>query len=126
MKQLLKLFLFANIAIMLFTACDKVDSLPYYPSGTESGIGVVYFRDELLGAAFAAARAVTLAGALAGVPAVALAGAVADALTATVPATLGIAFAAALGCAGVATNVVAGCAYWTGSSAVFPFKTAEE
>ncbi len=41
MKQLLKLFLFANIAIMLFTACDKVDSLPYYPSGTESGIGIV-------------------------------------------------------------------------------------
>jgi hypothetical protein len=41
MKYLSKLFLLATIAVTLFTACDKVDSLPYYASGTASGIGVV-------------------------------------------------------------------------------------
>ncbi len=36
MKQLSKLFLLATIAITLFTACDKVESLPYYEAATST------------------------------------------------------------------------------------------
>lgn len=36
MKYLSKLFLLATVAITLFTACDKVESLPYYEAATST------------------------------------------------------------------------------------------
>jgi hypothetical protein len=36
MKYISKLFLFAGLAITLFTACDKVDSLPFYETATST------------------------------------------------------------------------------------------
>lgn len=38
MKQLSQLLLLATIAVTLFTACDKVESLPYYEAATSTSI----------------------------------------------------------------------------------------